>query len=440
MLCYVKSRLYNKANGTFAGNGLIVKCCPDEQHRADFYFVCKDGTFPSLASNIGSLGVELGGVRFEVEHGDVSFFKIASGLPVDSFETIVIGERARSDSKFYNFTIVLGDEVFTPSDVFSVNLDDVFLQETRQDAAVSGVLIKGAYTQTETYTGFSSYHYNQRVHTFNLPLNNDKDYRIGVELELYARSQEAYNKIINARTNWFQCESDGSLREYSYPIEMKTIPLRPVDATSVDFWNEPMRKLKELAFSSKFKRTPMDEGRTVTSTGLHVHISKEILGRTEQERQKNLDKLMWFYTYYIEEVPENHALNVKICGREKGYGVTDGGPRTELGDFAKLIGLTEVAKCNEAYQRVVSGMKTKLAEQRGDINIKRWDTYGTIEFRKGKGTIGGIRLAAICTWWEQMCLYCKETAPQNLSFEDFFTKVNRFPCVAHYFQPVEEEA
>lgn len=440
MVSYVKARLYNKSNGAFAGNGVLVKII-QENAISSFNFIAKEHQLVGIPFTTTSPQILVNNVRFEAEEGNVCSVRVAQGVVVDSFETILIGERLRGDSCLANFNVVLGDDIVNvTSDVFSINLDDIFVQEARQDAAVSGILIKTAYTQQYTYSGQSGYHANQRTTRFNTPLSNSKNYRMGIELELYAKNRQAFEKITGARTNWFQCETDSSLNQYSFPIEMKTIPLRPEDATSIDFWCSPMQKLKDLAFSAKYRRNDSDEGIPVTSTGLHVHISKEIFGSTEQERQKNLDKLIWFYTYYIEDIPQNHAKNVKICGREKGYGVLEGGPRTGYGDFSKKIGLSVVAKCNEAYQQVVAEMHQKVNDQRGDINIKRWESYGTIEFRKGKGSISCNRIAALCTWWEQMCLYCKETEPGDLSFEDFFARVNRFPAVARYFQPADDDA
>ena len=254
-----------------------------------------------------------------------------------------------------------------------------------------------------------------------------------MELELYARTRDAYNKITGVESNWFQCERDGSLSESidgvsGLGIEMKTIPLKACDAKSVDFWAAPMAKLAQLAKSKNNH-----------STGLHVHIGKEILGNSDVQRQKTLDKLTWFYYYLIEDVPENHAKNVKICGRERGYSTSPDAGKTELADFAKSIGFDAVQKAPEAFNKMAKTVKDKVSGLRDDINLAHLNDYGTIEFRKGKGAIGKTRLAAIVTWWEQMCLYCRDTDPANLSFSNFFEKVTREnPAVAYFFNTDEE--
>lgn len=301
-------------------------------------------------------------------------------------------------------------------------------QATADTSLMSGVCIKPAYAQDITYTGFGSYHgHTERGH-FNRILHPDKPWRIGVELEVYARTSSAYNEIINSRSNWFQCERDASLRESGLGIEMKTIPLRACDAKSVDFWNEPMARLKTLAKS-----------KGCATTGLHVHIGKEILGTTEEERQKTLAKLNLFYVYHVEDVIENHRRNVIICGREQGYGSYSlSGAKSDTANNLKRFGVLD--KVNEDGQKAIGQeLHNKCASQRWDINILNYSSYGTIEFRKADGSISKTRLAAVVTWWEQMVLYCRETPWNELNFEAFFRKVtSENPCVAYFFNTDEE--
>lgn len=305
-------------------------------------------------------------------------------------------------------------------------------QGATDTSLMSGVCIKPAYAQDITYTGFGSYHgHTERGH-FNRILHPDKPWRIGVELEVYARTSSAYNEIINSRSNWFQCERDGSLRESSLGIEMKTIPLRACDAKSVDFWNEPMARLKTLAKS-----------KGCTTTGLHVHIGKEALGSNEDERRKTLAKLQLFYVYMVEDDPEAHRRNVVICGRERGYGGSL--------DDAKCSSLNTLKAWSKdgKIQNMLGGVSDAFKDQIGrelrkdnnrwDINTATLSSYGTIEFRKADGSISKTRLAAVVTWWEQMVLYCRETPWNELNFEAFFRKVtSENPCVAYFFNTDEE--
>ena len=417
MTTYSKIRLYNKANGLFKGNALLVRTADT------IFFVGKSSEFTPDGPDASVPGASFtAGVPVVIRSYAVD--------ALDSVDSFLISVRLTGEPTFLAQYRIELDATVTPVDeVFSVNLDDVFAQETQAASLASGLLIKRAYTQNETYSGFSGYHHNQRVHRFNTPVVADKPWRIGVELEVYARNRDAYNKITSARTNWFQCESDGSLTERQFPIELKTIPLRACDAKSVDFWNEPMRRLGELAISKGCR-----------TTGLHVHISKEILGVNEVERQNNLSKLCTFYTYYICDDPEANTKNNIMCGRERGYSGTLEGTKTPIADFAKKVGINRVAESPEAFKEMSDGIKAGYRNQRWDINVGCWDSYGTIEFRKGDGRISKTRLAAICTWWEQMCLYCKETHPRNFDFNVFFNKVCReYPAVAYFFQVDEEQ-
>jgi thioredoxin-related protein len=66
-------------------------------------------------------------------------------------------------------------------------------------------------------------------------------------------------------------------------------------------------------------------------------------------------------------------------------------------------------------------VKAKMIEKSSrdryfDINLQNSDT---IEFRKGKGSIKPERLAMVVAWSELMCLYCRETKWEDLSFDSF---------------------
>jgi len=435
MVQYVKVKLYGRINGEFVANALIVKSPSSAMEQTSrWHLVFRQADRLNIEATTAST-LRFGDLTINCNTpGGIGAALIFVGSAYDGFETLLVSERLRTDSIFRNHRVILGDEIFDGNGgIFSVDFDDLFIVEQRESASVSGILIKSAYTQTEIYSGFSGYHHNQHVHSFNTPVNNDKPYRIGVELELYARNRDAYNKITTARTNWFQCERDGSLDQRvdgvsGLGIEMKTIPLRPADATSIDFWSEPMAKLKTLAVSKSY-----------STTGLHVHISKEILGATEAERQVNLKKLITFYTYHVEDNAAAKEKNKTICGRAEGYCVNPNGAKTELGNFAKMLGFADVAKSSDAWNMMTQGIVDNCRSQRGDINIQHWDDYKTIEFRKGKGAISKKRLAAICAWWEQMCLYCKNTDSTNLSFDDFFAKAcHESPAVAWFFMQDDE--
>jgi len=419
----LKISLHNNANGLLKGYALLVKA----QQRFFVVVRTSDITLPGQ-------GALVPGMTFNAA-GGVSIRELDSSRAeaTDSPETFLLGLRSGEigDDVLSAYRLENRGVLDSASEVFEQNLDDIFAVELNSDALASGILIKRGYTQNETYSGFSGYHHNRRVHRYNTPISNDRPYRIGVELEVYARSEDAYNKITRSRTNWFQCESDASLSGdpagTSWPIEIKTIPLKPSDATSLEFWKEPMAKLAQLAKSAG-----------CSTTGLHVHIGKEILGATEPVREENLNKLTFFYSYFVEEDPDAREKNKIICGRAQGY--CGGHSKGNLADFAKSVGvLSQVAEKPAAFKQMTDEIKSATRAMRGDINVGNWSSLGTIEFRKGDGRISKTRVAAICAWWEQMCLYVINTHPKDYSFDSFFNKVCRdYPAVAYFFQQDEE--
>ena len=412
MISYTRIRINVASNGAFKANAVMTK---DE--RGAFRIISDNDVFGAGSHSTAPL---FGRALFVTE------------LPVtddgmhDGFvtECLVLGEL--NPFSRYTFSVVGDDAVWNDGDAV-LDYASLFEEQSRMRASISGVAVKEGYAQTATYSGMNGYHHYSHTN-YNAPLTTDKPWKIGIELEVYGRTRSAFETITGARSNWFQCERDGSLTESSFGVEIKTIPLLACDAKSVDFWHEPMARLKQLAVS-KDRHT----------TGLHVHIGKEILGSTDAERRRTIDKLTFFYYYLVEDIPENHAKNVTICGRERGYGADPGFGKTELSEFAKTIGFDAVTKNGAAFTQMAGGIRNVVEGGRHDINLAHLNGYGTIEFRKGKGAISKTRMVGLVTWWEQMCLYCRETPADQLSFDAFFEKVTREnPCVAYFFQGDEE--
>lgn len=452
MVQYLKTRLYDVFRGTANGDVLIFKerserrtarflLVSDRAVRDDWTHITESttlSTLPLCGSNAEALSLRLHG-PFYYTNDVVS--SCPEWMSLTSYCTMLDQNADHRIGVFGNNTVdpvsVLGfGEPFDPAQEIAVSelfAPAVSSSRTSGGPAVAhtsaeSVAMLEGYTRTEIYSGFSGYHHNQRVHRFNTPIVADKPWRIGIELEVYARSQQAYNTITGARSNWFQCESDSSLNDARYPIELKTIPLRACDAKSVEFWDAPMRKLGSLAKSKEYH-----------STGLHVHIGKEVLGDNERERIETLNKLCWFYVYRVESDPDAHAKNVTMAGREHGYGGNLQDSKSEIADFAEMIGYKTVVANKSAFDKMAEGIREKTRSQRWDINLKHLNDYGTVEFRKGDGRISKTRIAGLVTWWEQMTLYCRNHSQDQLDFNEFFTGVcAEYPAVAYFFTQDEE--
>ena len=452
MVQYLKARLYSETRGTLSGEVLIFKLRSVLGH-ARFLLVSNrqiaaswnrnetdvDITEPVYQSSGEDVNIHVCGggfyeyVTLPTNHPEwMSITSFCSMLDLDAQAELRhahFGENAVDPGRVQTLdpgTPLVISEAFAPAIPPSSSRtgEGPAVAHTSQESVA---MLEG-YTRTDIYSGFSGYHHNQRNHRFNTPIVADKPWRIGIELEVYARSQAAYNTITGARSNWFQCESDGSLHEANYPIEIKTIPLRACDAKSVEFWDAPMRKLASLAKSKEYR-----------STGLHVHIGKEILGDNERERTETLNKLCWFYVYRIENVPDAHAKNVTMAGREHGYAGSLDGSKSELADFAELVGYKAACGNKAAFDKMAGQVRQKTASQRWDINLQHLNDYGTVEFRKGDGRISKTRLAGLVTWWEQMVLYCRTHTQDQLDFDEFFAAVcAEYPAVAYFFTRDEE--
>lgn len=253
------------------------------------------------------------------------------------------------------------------------------------------------YSTDNIYQGQNSYHASHTAGYLNQPAMPFTGYRIGVELEVEANSSTLRSEIIRKTSNWFTRESDSSLGDYG--IEFITIPLLPEDAKSYTTWQPLCNYLTAKAKS-------WDTGRC----GLHVHIGREILGTCETERQMTLGKLLIFYQGDVE----NWVKATAVFGRSRCYHQPDGD--TDEIKAVKCLG-TCVLKDPDVFAKVDTAMKSKFGTGRYyAVNLQN---RNTIEFRKGRGSINADRIIAVVTMTEAICLFARETQPQDLTLENF---------------------
>lgn len=255
------------------------------------------------------------------------------------------------------------------------------------------------YSTDNIYRGRHEYHMSHRAGTgyLNQPAIPFTGHRIGVELEVEANNQDSFDDIVDKTSNWFTRERDGSLGTLG--IEFITIPLLTEDAKSYATWQPLCNYLKSRAKS-------WDTGRC----GLHVHIGREILGDTEDERQMTLGKLLIFYQGDVE----NWVKTTAVFGRARCYNQPDGD--TNEIKAVRCLG-KEVLKDPSVYAKVDNAMKARFSGDRYyAVNLQN---VHTIEFRKGRGSINADRIIAVITMTEAICLFAKETQPQDLTLENF---------------------
>lgn len=282
----------------------------------------------------------------------------------------------------------------------------VFEGATTTTAPVEeGAFILKGYETTSIYTGQRGYHSSHST-AMNQPIDGMKDggYRIGVELEVEARSASLRREINRIKSNWFMQESDGSLSD-ERGIEFVTIPLLPKDAKSLKTWTPIVEYLKDKATSWRSSRC-----------GLHVHIGREAFGKDENERQATLGKLLFFYYEYIKPTD----WNTKIFGRSSTY--SERAFNCKESQAIKTLGM-DLMKDRKIRDKVDKGLKdTARVTRYFDINVQ--NTH-TIEFRKGKGSICADRISAIVTYCDLMVRYCKKTAWDKMTTDGFVAYVKK---------------
>lgn len=273
------------------------------------------------------------------------------------------------------------------------------------------------------YEGFGCYH-SSHTQPMNTPTNSYSGYRIGVELETEFATTANRVQFTSQPRNWFFCESDGSLQNAG--CEIVTIPLIPADAKNRKTWKPICDKLKQLGATS------WDNNRC----GLHVHIGREILGNTNEEREATLSRLLLFYNLYLND----DVTATKVFGRSRCY---HEGRHEDTQEFAavKCLGAS-VLKDKEIAKRVGDAMKNKQRRERYyTINTTN---ENTIEFRKGRGSLSVDRIQTVITFCEAVCLYCKTSEDiSELTLDGFREFIRATVPVTnslyHYYNVVETD-
>ena len=263
-------------------------------------------------------------------------------------------------------------------------------------APESGVFINKNYESTTMYTRVQSYHSHHSQEP-NKPLKHHSGYKVGVELEVECNNSESHRKCTEIQSNWIYMETDGSLS--SRGIEFITIPLRPQDAKKAETWSAL------IAYVSKYAKSW-----SKSSCGLHVHIGREILGRTAEQQSETIGKMLFLYHHWLKDCSMNRA----IYGRARGY--SDNDAKAAEADAARTLG-KEVFKSKKLKDTVKKALIDKSSHDRYfDINLSN---LATIEFRRGRGSINTARITAVIEYCELICLYAKQARWENICEADF---------------------
>lgn len=277
------------------------------------------------------------------------------------------------------------------------SIQEVYIEDIIEvPAPTDEPFIAANYESELLYTGQHGYHFSHSAR-INHPMTNSYKYRIGVELEVEATNRRNLERIQDFKSNWFFMERDSSLNDYG--VEFVTIPLLPKDARNPEFWGSLCATLGPIAKSWDSSHC-----------GLHIHIGREILGTTPDERSETLGKLLYLYHHHLKET----TLNSKIFGRERGY--HDIECKSGLARAVDILG-PKVLKKETMRKEIDKELKEKsFTERYFDINILN---SATIEFRRGKGSLRPVRIAAVVAYCELLCNYAKKSKWDKISYQNF---------------------
>lgn len=183
--------------------------------------------------------------------------------------------------------------------------------------------------------------------------HSSENYYMGVELEIDCGGEDSDNakrllEIMNdsAEDDRIYIKHDGSI---SGGMEIVSHPCSLYYHRKNMPWQELMKKAIEMGYRSHQTRT----------CGLHVHISKKAFGRSSEEQENNISKLLFFVEKHWNEI-------VKFSRREQ----------AAIDQWCRRYGYEKNPK--DIYE------KTYGAERYHAINLRN---YQTVEFRIFRGTL-----------------------------------------------------
>lgn len=261
--------------------------------------------------------------------------------------------------------------------------------------------VNNNYRTDTTYMNVNGYHSRR---SYNEPLVQYSGHRIGVELEVECNSRSIKEHIDeNFKSNWLIMERDGSLTDNG--IEFITIPMVPKHIKAKNTWFDFIEYMSSRATSW-----------SAGTCGLHVHIGREILGKTAEVQSETIGKLLYLYHHHLKE----HQTNIKIYGRERAYNDHDG--KVEEGKAVKLLG-SEVLQVKSVKDTLKDKLVSRtMCDRYFDINLRN---EATIEFRKGRGSLNVDRIISVIEYSELMCKYAKDADWDEISAENFFAYIKK---------------
>lgn len=276
--------------------------------------------------------------------------------------------------------------------------------------------VVGSYS----FSGRNDYHSVDRTANI-MPKGGKKrgyEFLVGVELEMEAIDSDGVHTAKDIESNWFFFEKDGSLSS-SYGFELVTIPMTPAVVVKESTWDGLLSYLRALRFKSH------DAG----NCGLHVHISRSAFGKTDEEIDATLAKVL--HMYHNELGACGYGMNYITAIMRRGYvDYAKDVTRSITPSFKKVIDFTR----DFGYSSVDSTVKKKstkdIAKSNGqDSRYSAINREGstTIEFRQGRGTLKTESVVATIQFCIELVEFCRDTNDAKLTRENFIKRIAKLP-------------
>lgn len=286
-------------------------------------------------------------------------------------------------------------------------------ENTQEEAAPKPDYFLKNVIGDQIYKGVGSYHSHGWVTNSVTLKGKPFEYYVGVELEVECNNAQCYNFLKEATSNYFYLETDGSLRNKG--VEIITVKLDKKTACDPRTWRNLVEKLAELGATSHNNRR----------CGLHVHISKTALGRTDDEQDETVGKLMHMYhnelggggygTDYITRVMRRgyvgYAQNPVNCiDRSKRNGF----------NFLQNASLDDLSF--NGRKKLFKDLSKAQHERTSAINCRN---EKTIEFRQGRGTLKTESIVTTIQFCCELVEFARVASPSKCTRDNFMKRIKQ---------------
>lgn len=294
--------------------------------------------------------------------------------------------------------------VLTSGEVYKANL----LRWFNEDYESAQIFASGI-----DYPSYTPYH--------NKP-KKESAYFYGFELEVLERNRDCFKALSAIESNIIRKVSDVSIGRGQVGEGIEFVSgafLHPSDAINPSFYEPFCDMITGLAKS-----------KTIETTGLHFHVSREAFGATTSEQMENIAKCI-----YIENYLLNDASLERVFGRgtNREWARRNETRTTFVNDLANVCRVVGGRIMNDESVRVkmveelTQGNAIRVGHNYPQERYQRVNITNphTIEFRQGKGDINSKSLARIAQHIDTLIKYASTAKWASLSQDGYLRSIPR---------------